>query len=87
MAGDEHEPAARRPGGTGRIDGRPPRWFVSVSLPIEADSPGEAVQEFWTYVDKLGPRQLPAHVWPQDDELAMQTYVLDHEANQDPEDE
>ena len=87
MAGDEDERPEGRFGGTGRIGGRKPRWFVSASLPIEADSPGEAVQEFWTYVEKLGPRQLPVHVWPQSDELAMQTFVMGSEANQDPEDD
>ena len=47
--------------------------------------PAEAVREFWTYVDKLGPRELPAFVWPRGDELAMQAFVLGAETNLDPE--
>ncbi|MET7421287.1 hypothetical protein [Dactylosporangium sp. NPDC005555] len=62
-------------------------WLVSVDLPIEAASPGEAVREFWTYVRDLGPAELPAFVWPVGDELAMQAFVLGAEANQDPEEE
>jgi len=62
-------------------------WFVTVALPIEAPSPAEAVREFWTYVGTLGPRELPAFVWPRGDELAMQTYVLGEPANQDPEED
>ncbi|HEY7223494.1 MAG TPA: hypothetical protein VH561_07790 [Micromonosporaceae bacterium] len=60
-------------------------WFVSVALPIEAASRAEAVREFWTYLDKLGPRQLPAYVWPLGDELAMQAFVLGAVTNLDPE--
>jgi hypothetical protein len=71
-------PAARAPGPKAE-------WFVSVSLPIEADSQAEAVREFWTYVEKLGPRELPALVWPRGDEMAMQAFVLGAPANQDPE--
>ncbi len=62
-------------------------WFVTVSLPIEAGSAADAVREFWTYVAKLGPRELPAFVWPRGDELAMQAFVLGEAANQDPEDD
>jgi hypothetical protein len=62
-------------------------WFVSVALPIEAPSPAEAVREFWTYVDKLGPSELPAFVWPRGDELAMQAYLLGEAVNLDPEEE
>ncbi|WP_432985196.1 hypothetical protein [Dactylosporangium sp. CA-233914] len=62
-------------------------WLVSVDLPIEAGSPGEAVRAFWSYVRELGPAELPAFVWPAGDELAMQAYVLGVEANQDPEEE
>ena len=62
-------------------------WFVSVALPIEASSPAEAVREFWTYVDKLGPTELPAFVWPRGDELAMQAYLLGEPVNLDPEEE
>jgi hypothetical protein len=49
--------------------------MVSVHLPIEASSPAEAVREFWTYVMRLGPRELPAYVHPAGDELAMREYV------------
>lgn len=62
-------------------------WLVSVDLPIEAESPAEAVREFWTYVARLGPRQLPAFVSPAGDELAMQAYVLSEPVNLDPEEE
>jgi hypothetical protein len=62
-------------------------WLVSLALPIEASSPPEAVRQFWTYVMELGPRELPAFVWPVGDELAMQAYVLGEEANLDPEED
>lgn len=62
-------------------------WLVSVDLPIEADSPAEAVRQFWTYVMELGPSELPAFVWPSGHELAMQAYVLGMEANLDPEED
>jgi hypothetical protein len=62
-------------------------WFVSVAVPIEAASPTEAVREYWTYVDRLGPRELPAYVWPLGDELAMQAFVLGAVTNLDPEED
>lgn len=62
-------------------------WFVSVDLPIEADSAAEAVRHFWSYVMELGPRELPAFVSPADDELAMQAYVLGEQTNLDPEED
>jgi hypothetical protein len=62
-------------------------WLVSVDLPIEADTPAEAVRQFWSYVRELGPRELPTFVSPADDELAMQAYVLGEQANLDPEDD
>ncbi|NLU80746.1 hypothetical protein HCA58_20745 [Micromonospora sp. HNM0581] len=62
-------------------------WLVSLDLPIEADSPAEAVRLFWAYVQELGPRELPAFVSPAGDELAMQAFVLGAEANQDPEED
>ena len=62
-------------------------WLVSVDLPIEAESPAEAVRRFWSYVTELGPRELPAFVSPSDDELAMQAYVLGEQTNLDPEEE
>jgi hypothetical protein len=60
-------------------------WLVSLALPIEASTPGEAVREFWSYVAKLGPRELPAFVSPARDELAMRAYVLGAETELDPE--
>ncbi|MEU8259159.1 hypothetical protein AB0C02_00845 [Micromonospora sp. NPDC048999] len=62
-------------------------WLVSLDLPIEAASPAEAVRIFWSYVQELGPRELPAFVSPTGDELAMQAFVLGAEANQDPEED
>ncbi len=65
-------------------------WLVSVDLPIEAESPAEAVAQFWTYLQQLGPAELPAFVSPADDELAMAAYVLGEnaeEVNLDPEEE
>lgn len=62
-------------------------WFVSVALPIEAVTRAEAVREFWTYLEKLGPRELPAYVWPLGDELAMQAFVLGAVTNLDPEED
>jgi hypothetical protein len=62
-------------------------WLVSVDLPIEAESPAEAVRQFWTYVMELGPSELPAFVWPSGRELAMQAYVLGMAANLDPEED
>ncbi len=70
------------PGAAGRTE-----WFVSVALPIEAPTRAEAVREFWTYVDRLGPRELPAYVWPRGDELAMQAFVLGAVTNLDPEED
>ena len=74
-------------GAAHRVDADRAAWLVSVALPIEASSAAEAVREFWTYVDKLGPRELPAFVWPPGDELAMQAYVLGDEASLDPEED
>jgi hypothetical protein len=62
-------------------------WLVSVALPIEATSAGEAVRQFWSHVLELGPAELPTYVWPSGDELAMQAFVLGAEANQDPEED
>jgi hypothetical protein len=67
--------------------GRDRTWLVSVALPIEADTPAEAVRRFWSHVLELGPAELPAYVWPSGDELAMQAFVLGAEANQDPEED
>ncbi len=62
-------------------------WLVSVDLPIEAETRGEAVRQFWSYLRELGPRELPAFVSPLHDELAMQAYVLGEETNLDPEED
>lgn len=62
-------------------------WLVSLDLPIEAGTPAEAVRLFWSYVQELGPRELPAFVSPAGDELAMQAFVLGEQANQDPEED
>ncbi|KXK63770.1 hypothetical protein AWW66_00870 [Micromonospora rosaria] len=70
--------------------GPPPErrtWLVSLDLPIEAATAAEAVGLFWSYVQELGPRELPAYVSPSGDELAMQAFVLGAEANQDPEED
>jgi hypothetical protein len=67
------------------VDKKP--WLVSVAMPIEAVNPAEAVRQFWSHVQELGPAELPAYVWPSGDELAMQAFVLGAEANQDPEEE
>ncbi|BCJ71285.1 hypothetical protein CS0771_08290 [Catellatospora sp. IY07-71] len=62
-------------------------WLVSVALPIEAESPEEAVREYWRYVTELGPDELPAYVWPAGDELRMTAYVTDGVAPLDPEED
>jgi hypothetical protein len=62
-------------------------WLVSLDLPIEADSPAEAVRIFWTYVRQLGPAELPAFVSPRGDETAMRPYVLGVEHEMDPEED
>jgi hypothetical protein len=71
--------------GAAAVDRR--TWLVSLDLPIEAETPAEAVRQFWSYVLELGPQELPTFVSPSDDELAMQAFVLGEEANQDPEEE
>jgi hypothetical protein len=62
-------------------------WLVSLDLPIEAETAAEAVRQFWSYVQELGPAELPTFVSPSGDELAMQAFVLGEEANQDPEED
>jgi hypothetical protein len=73
--------------GLGAGHGIEKRWLVSVTMPIEAATPAEAVRQFWSHVAELGPAELPTYVWPLGDELAMQVYVFGEEANQDPEEE
>jgi len=75
-----------------RVGGEPSlterrEWLVSVALPIEAGTPADAVRQFWSHVQEMGPAELPTYVWPSGDELAMQVFVLGEEANQDPEEE
>jgi hypothetical protein len=63
----------------------PRDWLVSVCLPIEADTPAEAVRAFWGYLGQLGPAQLPTFVSPSGDELALQAYLLGEPTDLDPE--
>jgi hypothetical protein len=70
-----------------RVDAAKSVWLVSLDLPIEASSGAEAVRIFWSYVQRLGPRELPAFVSPAGDELAMEAYVLGAHTNLDPEEE
>lgn len=74
------DPAERRP-----LPGD--EWLVSLAIPVEAHSRGEAVRAFWEYVGQLGPEGLPAFVSPARDELDMQAFVLDEPTNLDPEDD
>jgi hypothetical protein len=62
-------------------------WLVGVDLPVEADSPAEAVRRYWSYLHELGPAELPAFVAPVGDELAMQAYLLGEQAPLDPEED
>jgi hypothetical protein len=62
-------------------------WLVGVDLPIEADSPAEAVRRYWSYLRELGPTELPAYVAPVDDELAMQALLVGEPAPLDPEED
>ncbi|HLU45145.1 MAG TPA: hypothetical protein VKZ67_09035 [Natronosporangium sp.] len=62
-------------------------WLVSVDLPIEAASPAEAVAQFWSYLQELGPSQLPTFVAPTENELALQAYLGDQPHEMDPEEE
>ncbi|HLL68271.1 MAG TPA: hypothetical protein VK453_21520 [Micromonosporaceae bacterium] len=88
LAPGDYADLAQQLGAETPVPGPPPRnWLVSVALPIEAGTPAEAVQAFWTYVEQLGPSQLPAFVSPSGDELAMQAYLLGEPANQDPEED
>lgn len=85
LAPEAFDRLAGRVGADRRVDADKAGWLVSLALPIEAASPAEAVREFWTYVTRLGPRELPAFVWPTDNELAMQAFVLGEPTNLDPE--
>jgi hypothetical protein len=83
----EAETFRRLAAGLGAAHGTEKRWLVSVTMPIEAATPAEAVRQYWSHLAELGPAELPTYVWPLGDELAMQVYVLGEEANQDPEEE
>ncbi|GAA5177961.1 hypothetical protein GCM10023322_03900 [Rugosimonospora acidiphila] len=63
------------------------RWLISLNLPIEADSAADAVARFWSFVDQLGPTELPVFVSPAGDELAMQAYLMGGQTNLDPEED
>jgi hypothetical protein len=83
----EPEAFRRLAAGLGGARGTDKRWLVSVTMPIEAATPADAVRQYWSHIAALGPAELPTYVWPLGDELAMQVYVLGEEANQDPEEE
>src|SRR5262245_22973856 len=87
LAPESFDRVSARVGADQRVDADKAGWLVSLAIPIEAASPVEAVREFWTYVLRLGPRELPAFVWPTGDELAMQAYVLGDLTNLDPEED
>jgi hypothetical protein len=59
-------------------------WHVILHLPIEASTEAAAVREFWTYVERLGPHELPAFVCPSGDELAMRAYLRGAAIDLDP---
>lgn len=67
--------------------GRRKTWLVSVDLPIEAATPAEAVEQFWSFVRELGAAELPVFVWPTGDELAMRAYLGGEPHDLDPEDD
>lgn len=87
IAADDYARLAEQVDPDRRTDAERSEWFVSLTLPIEASTRAEAVREFWTYVDTLGPRELPAFVWPTGDEHAMQAIVLGTRVNLDPEED
>lgn len=62
-------------------------WLVSVDLPVEAGTAAEAVVEFWRYLQRLGPDELPTFVSPLGDEYAMQAYVGGEPHDLDPEED
>jgi hypothetical protein len=84
---ESHARVVDRVAAAARVDADKSDWLVSVALPIEAASPAEAVRVFWSYVDQLGPRELPAYVSPARDELSMRAFVLGEPANLDPEED
>jgi hypothetical protein len=84
---ESHARLAGRVAAATRVDADKSDWLVSVALPIEAATAAEAVRSFWSYVDQLGPRELPAFVSPARDELAMRAFVLGEPAHLDPEED
>jgi hypothetical protein len=78
-----YEQLTRQAGPAGRVR----TWLVGVDLPVEADSPAEAVRRYWSYLHDLGPTELPAYVTPIEDELAMQAYLVGEPAPLDPEED
>ena len=85
LTSSEYEAVAALVPSRYRIDADRSVFFVSLAFPIEASSRAEAAREFWSYVDKLGPQELPVYVWPRGDELSMQPFVLGAPTNLDPE--
>ncbi|QSB07076.1 hypothetical protein JQS30_12560 [Natronoglycomyces albus] len=67
------------------MNGQRRDWLVTLSLPVEASTKGEAVRQFWSYVRSLGPSELPTFVAPYGNELDGQAYLLGVEHEQDPE--
>ncbi|WP_025272137.1 hypothetical protein [Haloglycomyces albus] len=62
-------------------------WIVNLSVPIEASDPAEAARRFWSYVQQLGPTELPLFVAPYGEEIQGEAYLLGQPHEQDPEDE
>jgi hypothetical protein len=83
LSPDVYEDLVRSAGPAGRVR----TWLVGVDLPVEADSPAEAVRRYWSYLRDLGPTELPAYVTPIEDELAMQAYLVGEPAPLDPEED
>jgi hypothetical protein len=69
---------------TAESPGQLNEWQVELCLPIEAASPADAVRSFWTYINELGPSELPVFVAPIGDELALTPYVHSDPAIFDP---
>jgi hypothetical protein len=83
LSAESYAALVERAGPAGRVR----TWLVGVDLPVEAESPAEAVRRYWSYLRDLGPTELPAYVAPVEDELAMQAYLVGEPAPLDPEDD
>lgn len=83
ISAESYEAVVARAGEAGKTR----TWLVGVDLPVEADSPAEAVRRYWSYLRDLGPTELPAYVAPVDDELAMQALLVGEPAPLDPEED